>query len=105
MLVFGTDPEYFPYSLTELGLTLVILAVMWVHFIAKFGLAGIRSRKTWMVNAEDLVSDTKTLSRKATWRGDSRQKHLSPRVHIRFFARSLRIVGGFIDKALFRRVM
>jgi hypothetical protein len=105
MLLFGTDPENFPYSLTELGLTFAISMVMWFYFIAKFGLAGMRSRKTWMVNAEDLVSDAKTLSRKATWRGDSRQKQQSPKMHIRFFARSMRTVGGFVEKALFRRVM
>ncbi|KAF8596634.1 hypothetical protein BDV93DRAFT_570893 [Ceratobasidium sp. AG-I] len=110
---FKSPIQDFPYTLTELSLTLAIFNALWIRFTAKFGLRGIRSNNPWMVNAQDLVSGTKYLSRKATWRGDSRQKRLSSKAHVRLFARSLSIVGKYIVKpvvkfvagALFRRVI
>ncbi|KAF8596631.1 hypothetical protein BDV93DRAFT_51834 [Ceratobasidium sp. AG-I] len=49
-----------------------------------------------MINAEDLVANTRPLSHSATWRGDSRQKHLSPKAHVRFFARWMSAAGKYI---------
>lgn len=83
----------------------MVSAALWFCFLARFGLGGVKSRKFWMVNAEDLVSSAEASSHKATWSGDSRNRQLSLRSIVQFFAPCVRVVGRFIRNALFRRVM
>lgn len=110
----GLDPLYttaaniasnYLYSIVYMSSILLVSAILWARFVWARRSSELTGARSWMVNAEDLASNTKPLIQEATWGGVSRQKHLSPRRHVRIAARLFGVFVKFVDNALTRRVM
>ncbi|KAF8601922.1 hypothetical protein BDV93DRAFT_607862, partial [Ceratobasidium sp. AG-I] len=95
----------FLYPNIYISLTLLVSAVLWARFIRARRSGALNGVGSWMVNAEDLASNTGPLSRRATWGGVSRQKDSSPRRHVRIAARVLGVPVTFVRNSMSRRVI
>ncbi|KAF8601913.1 hypothetical protein BDV93DRAFT_225346 [Ceratobasidium sp. AG-I] len=96
---------WYLYSIVYTSVTLLVTAALWAQLIRARISGTLNGTQIWMVNAEDLASNTHPLCQRATWGGVSREKHLSPRRHVRIAARLFGMFVNFIRNSVVRRVV
>lgn len=94
----------YTFFLISIGLTLAVSVTSWCLFIASQGSRMFKDVKCWMVNVDDIAYNAKPASQRSTWRGISRQLHLSPSPRVRLTAHTISIPIEFIVTSISRRV-